>query len=123
VLAVEQAWVGVLWPIVAGVAGSEVRVSAGVLGVRVGVGAQRPGHGLTVDRAARVEDGGCFAVNDEELESALRSIAVPVRSRSGQVVAAVNIAIPWSPEAIIELVSRHGPVLQDTARQIAARVI
>jgi IclR family transcriptional regulator, pca regulon regulatory protein len=64
-----------------------------------------------------------IAVNDEELESALRSIAVPVRSRSGQVVAAVNIAIPWSPEPIAELVSRHGPVLQDTARQIAARVI
>jgi DNA-binding IclR family transcriptional regulator len=41
-----------------------------------------------------------IAVNDEELESALRSIAVPVSSRSGQVVAAVNIAILWSPEAI-----------------------
>jgi IclR family pca regulon transcriptional regulator len=65
-----------------------------------------------------------IAVNDEELESALRSIAVAVRSRSsGQVVAAVNIAIPWSPEAITELVGQHGPVLQDTARQIAARVI
>jgi IclR family pca regulon transcriptional regulator len=64
-----------------------------------------------------------FAVNDEELESALRSIAVPVRSRAGQVVAAVNIAIPWSPQAIMELVSQHGPVLQDTARHIAARVI
>jgi IclR family pca regulon transcriptional regulator len=64
-----------------------------------------------------------FAVNDEELESALWSIAVPVSSRSGQVVAVVNIAIPWSPEAMIELVSQHGPALQDTARQIAARVI
>jgi IclR family transcriptional regulator, pca regulon regulatory protein len=63
------------------------------------------------------------AVNDEELESALRSIAVPVRSRSGRVIAAVNIAIPWSPEAITELVGQHAPVLQATARQIAARVI
>ena len=63
------------------------------------------------------------AVNDEELESALRSIAVPVRSRSGQVIAAVNIAIPWSPEAITELVGQHAPALQDAARQIAARVI
>ena len=63
------------------------------------------------------------AVNDEELESALRSIAVPVRSRSGQVIAAVNIAIPWSPEAITELVARHSPALHDTARQLAARVI
>jgi DNA-binding IclR family transcriptional regulator len=38
-----------------------------------------------------------IAVNDEELQSALRSIAVPVRSRSGEVVAAVNVSIPWSP--------------------------
>jgi IclR family transcriptional regulator, pca regulon regulatory protein len=64
-----------------------------------------------------------IATNDEELESALRSIAVPVRSRSGEVIAAVNIAIPWSPEPITGLVAQHGPVLQDTARQIAARVM
>ena len=63
------------------------------------------------------------AVNDEELESALRSIAAPVRSRSGEVVAAVNIAIPWSPVAMSELVAQHGPVIQATAHQIAARVI
>jgi IclR family pca regulon transcriptional regulator len=63
------------------------------------------------------------AVNDEELESALRSIAVPVRSRSGEVIAAVNIAIPWSPEAITELVGQHTPALQAAARQIAAQVI
>jgi IclR family transcriptional regulator, pca regulon regulatory protein len=64
-----------------------------------------------------------IAVNDEELESALRSIAAPVRSRSGEVVAAVNIAIPWSPVAMSELVAQHGSVIQATARQIAARVI
>jgi IclR family pca regulon transcriptional regulator len=63
------------------------------------------------------------AVNDEELESALRSIAAPVRSRSGEVVAAVNIAIPWSPVAMSELIAQHGPVIQSTAHQIAARVI
>jgi IclR family pca regulon transcriptional regulator len=63
------------------------------------------------------------AVNDEELESALRSIAAPVRSRSGEVVAAVNIAIPWSPVAMSELVAKHGPILQATARQITARAI
>jgi IclR family transcriptional regulator, pca regulon regulatory protein len=63
------------------------------------------------------------AVNDEELESALRSIAAPVRSRSGEVVAAVNVSIPWSPAAMSELVTRLGPTLQATARQIAAQVI
>jgi DNA-binding IclR family transcriptional regulator len=46
-----------------------------------------------------------------------------VRSRSGDVVAAVNIAIPWSPAPMTELASQHGPALQDAARQIAARVM
>jgi IclR family transcriptional regulator, pca regulon regulatory protein len=64
-----------------------------------------------------------IATNDEELESALRSIAAPVRSRSGQVVAAVNVAIPWSPVAISDLVTQLGPAIQATAKQIAARVI
>jgi IclR family transcriptional regulator, pca regulon regulatory protein len=63
------------------------------------------------------------AVNDEELENALRSVAAPVRSRSGEVVAAVNVAIPWSPVAMTELVRELGPTLRATARQIAAAVI
>jgi len=64
-----------------------------------------------------------IAVNDEELESALRSIAAPVRARSGEVVAAVNVAIPWSPVAMSELVKRLGPTIQATATEIAGRVI
>lgn len=71
---------------------------------------------------ARVRRTG-IAVNDEELESALRSIAAPVRARSGEVIAAVNVAIPWSPVAMSELVNRLGPTLQTTANEIAARVI
>jgi IclR family transcriptional regulator, pca regulon regulatory protein len=64
-----------------------------------------------------------IAVNDEELESALRSIAAPVRARSGEVVAAVNVSIPWSPVAMSELIARLGPTVQATAHEIAARVI
>jgi IclR family transcriptional regulator, pca regulon regulatory protein len=64
-----------------------------------------------------------IAVNDEELESGLRSIAVPIRSRSGTVVAAINLAIPWSPVAMSELADQFGPVLQATARQISSLVI
>lgn len=64
-----------------------------------------------------------IATNDEELESALRSIAAPVRARSGQVVAAVNVAIPWSPAAMSELITQLGPTIQATASQIAAQVI
>ena len=64
-----------------------------------------------------------IAVNDEELDNGLRSIAAPVRSRSGSVVAAVNLAIPWSPVAMSELVDLLGPAVQGAARQISARVI
>ena len=64
-----------------------------------------------------------IATNDEELESALRSIAAPIRSRSGQVVAAVNLAIPWSPAAMSELVSRLGPTVRAAANRIAAQVV
>jgi IclR family pca regulon transcriptional regulator len=63
------------------------------------------------------------AINDEELESGLRSIAVPIRSRAGAVVAAINLAIPWSPVAITELADQFGPLLQATARQISALVL
>jgi IclR family pca regulon transcriptional regulator len=64
-----------------------------------------------------------LAVNDEELANALRAIAVPVRARSGNVVAAVNVAIPWSPVAISELVDQLRPTLNETANRISARVI
>jgi IclR family pca regulon transcriptional regulator len=64
-----------------------------------------------------------IAVNDEELASALRSIAAPVRNRSGEVVAAVNLVFSWSPESMGELVGRLGPAIQSTARQISTRVI
>jgi IclR family transcriptional regulator, pca regulon regulatory protein len=63
------------------------------------------------------------AVNDEELYNSIRSIAVPVRSRSGDVVASINIAFPWSPEPITELTSQFAPALKSAASQIAAQVI
>jgi len=64
-----------------------------------------------------------IAVNDEELDIALRSIAAPIRSRSGEVVAAVNVAIPWSPVAMSDLVGQLGPAIQATARQITCWVM
>jgi IclR family pca regulon transcriptional regulator len=64
-----------------------------------------------------------IAFNDEELDSGLRSIAVPVRSRSGPVVAAINLAFPWTPVAMSELADQFGPLLQGAARQISSLVI
>jgi len=64
-----------------------------------------------------------IALNDEELDSGLRSIAVPIRSRSGPVTAAINLAFPWSPVAMSELADQFGPLLQGTARQVSSLVI
>jgi IclR family pca regulon transcriptional regulator len=64
-----------------------------------------------------------LAVNDEELESGLRAIAAPIRARSGDVVASVNVAVPWSPVPMSELVAALGPAVQATAQQIGTRVI
>jgi hypothetical protein len=46
-----------------------------------------------------------------------------VRGLSGEAVAAINVAIPWSPVAMSDLVSRLGPTIQATRERIAARVI
>jgi DNA-binding IclR family transcriptional regulator len=46
-----------------------------------------------------------------------------VRARSGDVVAAINVAIPWSPIAMSEVAARLGPTLQATANEISARVV
>ncbi|HCU91576.1 MAG TPA: hypothetical protein DHU96_01980 [Actinobacteria bacterium] len=44
-------------------------------------------------------------------------------SRSGEVVAAINVAIPWSPVTMNELARRLGPTVQAAANEIAAHVI
>jgi IclR family pca regulon transcriptional regulator len=64
-----------------------------------------------------------IAVNDEELDRGLRSIAAPVRSRSGEVVAAINLAIPWAPVEMTELVDRYGPTLRAAAEEVGTLVI
>jgi hypothetical protein len=45
-----------------------------------------------------------------------------VRSRSGAVVASINLAIPWSPMPMADLVGQLGPPLIATARHITAQV-
>lgn len=65
-----------------------------------------------------------MAFNDEELAPGLRSIAAPVRDRSGQVVAAVNISVhlgAWN--ASIDAVGRRlGPPLVRCAEDLSRRL-
>jgi IclR family pca regulon transcriptional regulator len=61
-----------------------------------------------------------FAVVDQELEQGLRSIAVPLRNRSGRVLAAINVSAHASRVTQEELVERLLPRLRTTADAIMA---
>jgi len=72
---------------------------------------------------ARVRHSG-IAVNDEELAAGLRSVAAPVRDRTGRVVAAVNIAIHltvWNV-SVESVVSRLEGPLRHTVAEISERL-
>jgi IclR family pca regulon transcriptional regulator len=63
-----------------------------------------------------------LAVNNEELAYGLRSIAAPVRSQSGEVVAAINLAVHRTIVSLDSLVAHLGPQLKHTAAEISARI-
>jgi IclR family pca regulon transcriptional regulator len=63
-----------------------------------------------------------MAVNNEELAYGLRSIAVPVRSQSGEAIAAINLAVHRSMVSMEDMVARLGPPLDRTAAQISSRI-
>jgi IclR family pca regulon transcriptional regulator len=70
---------------------------------------------------ARVRAAG-LSVNNEELAYGLRSMAVPVRGQTGEVVAAINFAVHRTAASIGDLVERLGPTLKRTSADISARI-
>jgi IclR family pca regulon transcriptional regulator len=66
----------------------------------------------------RVRQQG-YAMVDEELELGLRSLAVPVRSRSGKVVAAINTGVQAARSTADEMVKRFLPVLREGAERLS----
>ena len=64
-----------------------------------------------------------FSIVDEELERGLRSIAVPVVDRDGQVVAALNLSTHSTRTTRNELRERFLPSLRAIAAQISSSVI
>jgi IclR family pca regulon transcriptional regulator len=66
----------------------------------------------------RVRQQG-YAMVDEELELGLRSLAVPVRSRSGKVVAAINTGVQAARSTANEMVKRFLPVLREGAERLS----
>lgn len=56
-----------------------------------------------------------FALADEELELGLRSIAVPVKTRHGETVAAMNIGVHAARVSVAEMIHRFLPTLREKA--------
>ena len=63
------------------------------------------------------QDG--YAINDEELELGLRSIAVPVRGASGQVVAALNVGAQAARVSVERMREEFLPVLLRGAQELS----
>ncbi|MFF8728104.1 IclR family transcriptional regulator C-terminal domain-containing protein [Streptomyces sp. NPDC015171] len=115
--------------------GTEIQYTAGagasrVLTVHIPVGTRLPatatslGRVLLADTATRrspdlaeIRTRG-HALVDEELESGLRSIAVPVRDRSGRAVAALNVATHAARRTLDDCVRDLLPALRETADRI-----
>ncbi|MYM94987.1 IclR family transcriptional regulator domain-containing protein [Duganella vulcania] len=60
-----------------------------------------------------------YAINDEELELGLRSIAVPVRGASGTVLAALNVGAQASRVSVKQLEKEFLPVLLRGAQELS----
>ena len=71
----------------------------------------------------RIRETG-IGLNDEELAPGLRAIAAPVRSRSGEVIAAVSVVVPLSiaTAPMEQLSARLEAPLRRTTNEISARL-
>ena len=61
-----------------------------------------------------------YTIVDQELEHGLRSVAAPVRSESGAVIAAVNVSVHASRATIEEIETRFVPPLLEAVDRIGA---
>ncbi|MFK4805721.1 IclR family transcriptional regulator C-terminal domain-containing protein [Microbacterium sp. ZW CA_36] len=77
--------------------------------------------GALRDELARVREQG-WALVDGELEPGLRSVAVPLHDRRGDVVAAVNVSTSATRDSIDHVVAEYLPPLQRTAAAIDAEL-
>ncbi|GGL59206.1 transcriptional regulator [Streptomyces anthocyanicus] len=92
--------------------------AARVLSARVTVGTRLPARATALGRVLlalpEVRARG-YALVDEELEAGLRAIAVPVRDRTGRVVAALNVALHAARRTADDCVAQILPELRHTA--------
>lgn len=67
---------------------------------------------------AQVRERG-WALVDQEIEVGVRSVAAPIRDRSGRTVAALNISAHASRVTLKEMRRRHLPLVVDAAARIS----
>jgi IclR family transcriptional regulator, pca regulon regulatory protein len=78
-------------------------------------------QGAFVESICAVRSQG-WALVDQELEEAVRSIAAPLRDRSGRAVAAINVGTQASLVSLKELRSELLPQLLECAASISAQL-
>ncbi|MEU6552824.1 IclR family transcriptional regulator C-terminal domain-containing protein [Streptomyces sp. NPDC046915] len=90
-----------------------------VLSPDITVGARLPARSTSLGRAllSEVTPQG-YALADEELESGLRSIAVPLHDRTGRVIAAINLSTHAARRTLADCVTDLLPALTTTATHI-----
>lgn len=90
-----------------------------------GIGPLRPYTEFSVTDPERLKDiirqagRQGWALVDQEMELGLRSIAVPIRDASGQVIAALNVGGHTSRETVDDMLGRFLPALRRTAERIS----
>ncbi len=63
-----------------------------------------------------------YAINNEELEVGLISIAVPIKDYTGEVIAAMNIATSTSRYTVDDLVKKFLPRLNEVAEKVSRQL-
>lgn len=69
------------------------------------------------EHLAQVREQG-YALADEELAPGIRSVAVPVRDRPGNVAAAMNVTVHAAETSVQTLVDQHLPRLREAADRV-----
>jgi IclR family pca regulon transcriptional regulator len=60
-----------------------------------------------------------YAINDQQLEIGLRSVAVPMLARGGKVVAAMNVGVPAAELTVADLRAQILPPLRRAAAELS----
>jgi IclR family pca regulon transcriptional regulator len=63
-----------------------------------------------------------YALVDQELETGLRSLAVPILDRNGRILAALNVGTHAARTRLEDMTSRFLPVLHEASRKITAQL-